>query len=66
MEKPYNDSAWFILTCLTEVITIKDPQFVLEFYHNEIYGIPNVGMIMIIAYFISSKLCFLHIFFDFR
>lgn len=46
MDKPYNDSAWLILTCLSEVITIKEPQFVLDFYHNEINSIPNVGIIV--------------------
>ncbi|XP_034230368.1 condensin-2 complex subunit D3 [Thrips palmi] len=43
MEKPYNDCAWVTLSCLTEVVTIKDPQFVLDFYHNEVYNIPNVS-----------------------
>ncbi|KAK3919310.1 Condensin-2 complex subunit D3 [Frankliniella fusca] len=43
MGKPYNESAWVTLMCLAEFMSIKDPGFILEFYHDEIYGVPNVS-----------------------
>lgn len=43
MGKPHNESAWVTLMCLAEFMSIKDPGFVLEFYHDEIYGVPNVS-----------------------
>ncbi|KAJ1522161.1 hypothetical protein ONE63_002472 [Megalurothrips usitatus] len=42
IDKPYNDSAWVTLMCLAEFIPIKEPHFVLDFYHDKIRGVSNV------------------------